>query len=686
MSSIVKKTSHFTPKLKKNPIKKKKLASSSKASPSTPPATQTTQPEKPVSAESQVGASQEEQVPIENEISAPQSPPQTQIETSQANLRDSSIASADIQAPSEAESTKEAVGKPSFNFTLNEVQTKDGDTQVPNKASVSAAEADEDVDPKDMSRGRTTTEVAAESKPDHEVFKKPDDRNPSVSSTRRRSSVRPPHRLSGISQSLMRPRSDSSSIAHGGQEDSEPIKIGIPMTRPKRRRSSLASFSNKKRPSFIGTPVPAVIEVPRNQSETTEIEATPAPTNEDIYANDDKDLKDDPIGPINENHEFVVGVDPRTKKLRKFRRRTQENRHEDARIERAMNPDYIPVAPVDLERRITSAKQIPRLESLKVEPHLYSDIKISTEKLSMAELCKPTFPIGEISSEFEKAQSAQAIIKARRDQRRLAREYARTNRISLEEALRLNLNENDQEQLDKQEENKKALSKFINEQDVEATQTNRIQLNILDGKIHFNEESTIVNKHANMPTRNHEIYEENPFENPITAATYSKWRFTDIWTPDEMVTFYNALSTWGTDFTFIAQLFPYRTRKQIKLKFINEEKKYPELVELALKRKLPVDFEAYCRETNKKFDTLETYEEKLKEIREEHEKHMEEINREKENAMKADLEASRRREIEIRTGAKPMTRKERIVQLRANETVVGSIDDVKKKKEVETEE
>ena len=175
--------------------------------------------------------------------------------------------------------------------------------------------------------------------------------------------------------------------------------------------------------------------------------------------------------------------------------------------------------------------------------------------------------------------------------------------------------------------------------------------------------------------------ESNPFENPVTSSTYSRRKHTDRWTPDEAIQFYNALSTWGTDFTFIAQLFPYRTRKQIKLKFNLEEKKYPEIVELALKRKLPVDFEKYCLQSNNKIESLEYYNEQLRQVRVTHEEHMALIKLERERALKEDAEANRRREIEIRTGSKPMTRAEKLKELRKNEMVVGLIDDKKREEE-----
>ena len=202
-----------------------------------------------------------------------------------------------------------------------------------------------------------------------------------------------------------------------------------------------------------------------------------------------------------------------------------------------------------------------------------------------------------------------------------------------------------------------------------------------DGKLGVSEESAIVAKpRADVNTRS--VENSNPFANPITSTTYSKRVHTDKWTPDELNQFYQALSMFGTDFSLISQLFPYRSRKQIKLKFNLEERKFPEIVELALKRKLPVDFQEYCKNIKNDIKSLEYYNEELRKVRIEHEESMNAIVLEREKALKEDAEANRRREIEIRTGAKPMTRAEKVKELRKNEMVVGSIDDMKRQREV----
>jgi transcription factor TFIIIB component B'' len=87
----------------------------------------------------------------------------------------------------------------------------------------------------------------------------------------------------------------------------------------------------------------------------------------------------------------------------------------------------------------------------------------------------------------------------------------------------------------------------------------------------------------------------------------------DPWSEDETDRFYDALKNWGTDFMIISQLFPPKTRAQIKKKFNREERLDAERVNAALLGKDPIrmDLNAYALATNldvaafNKFDSLE---------------------------------------------------------------------------------
>lgn len=87
----------------------------------------------------------------------------------------------------------------------------------------------------------------------------------------------------------------------------------------------------------------------------------------------------------------------------------------------------------------------------------------------------------------------------------------------------------------------------------------------------------------------------------------------DPWNEEETDRFYEALKNWGTDFQIISQLFPPKTRMQIKKKFNREERLDPERVNAALLGKdvVRMDLNAYAQAANldisefNKFDSLE---------------------------------------------------------------------------------
>ncbi|KAI3404042.2 hypothetical protein KGF56_003201 [Candida oxycetoniae] len=381
--------------------------------------------------------------------------------------------------------------------------------------------------------------------------------------------------------------------------------------------------------------------------------------------------------------EFVLGIDPKTNKVRKFRRKDalkKEVKSENgfSRVADVMLDDIAPIEPDNLVTTVTSVSQIP-VNIKEEDSSLYAELDYAYEGMTMADLCKPTLKIGQVSSNHALVVEAEKQMKQEKTQRRLDRARARREKISLEEARLLNegkTSEDTKSDDDKTNKNKKVDLFSLDDDDQSQTST-AIQLTLLDGKIGYKEESAIVVKQR-VDTSNRIVEQANPYSNPVTSATYGKQLHTDKWTSAELQEFYKALSMFGTDFSLISQLFPHRTRKQIKSKFALEEKKYPEVVELALKRKLPVDFEEYRKNVKNDIKTIEQYNENLRKVRFEHEESMNAIAMEREKAYREDAEASRRREIEIRTGTKPMTRAEKVKELRKNEIVVGSIDDVKR--------
>lgn len=616
MSSVIKKTTHFVPKLKKSGLKKKvvrKLVDKPVTGLDSPSSTQTEEPTvtDDISKDDQMGSLLADEVAY-----LPATPAATQAS--------------------------------------------------PEHSSYSINEVDEDeVDPKDV--------TAKSNKPHEEddIFRAPSEHRRQFSVLQRR--------LSGITPPVLKSRSASVSSE---PETHTPAKIGIPIAKSKRRRSLVARVRRvsavketeaEPEPEVVATPPkPARISVPTRivpKEPSPELSRETTPTNSLIAALRETDA------------EFVVGIDPNTQKLTKFRLRAEPHPSDllDRRIKLEGEILNLPLAPDNLITSISGIHQLPRsVDDSDVK--LYSEVSLDINNMTMSDLCKPTLPFGRVSANFESVKAAQKTIHEKRKQRSQDRVTAREQRISLVEVARINGTAEVEDEEAEEEARKKRKLKDL-ELDDDSTVSSSLQLMIApDGKISYDTDSAVVSRHSRLDNSSLSREVSNPFENPVTSFTYSKRSHTDRWTAEEVEQFYEALSMLGTDFSLIAQIFPYRTRKQIKLKFNLEEKKYPEIIAAALKRKLPANFKDYCTVSKKEIKSMEFYNEQLKQVRVQHEAHMALIESERERAYKEDAEASRRREIEIRTGAKPMTRTEKIKELRKNQLVVGSIDDAKKNK------
>lgn len=607
----MKKASLFTPKLKKTPIRKKTNEQDKKLRFS----------DSPINEEGQ------DELKRNNEDDL-------KYKNNDANIPSSSL-NADL-----TEQNRRVL------FSQDDIDPKDTSKALADDRSKDAINRDDEVDEEDL-----------EDYNDIDIFK-----NPNSESSRRRSSVNSQRRLSSISLST-RKRSLSNSLQAGvpssvsatpeGNEASNaaPLKIGIPVLRPSKRRAlTLDTKQSSRKPIPVGTTFQHE-EKPEYKSGT----------------------HTDGKGSAGETTaKYVMGIDPKTNKLKKFRvyssnSQIKEDVDSDDLDEFTSDEKDIPVAPDNLGTQITSVKQLPRTVN-DTDINLLSQVGLDVGSITMADLCKPLLPIGAISENYKLVKEAQEKIRKAKLRKRVDRMRARAERRALEELT--NGSGDEQEQ-------KQAKSELLLDNEPEQT-TSGLKLAMQNGALVLDEDSTVVSRRKSVGSGNKSREESNPFENPITSSTYSKRKHTDRWTADELKQFYNALSTWGTDFTFIAQLFPYRTRKQIKLKFNLEEKKYPEVVEMALKRKLPPDFEKYCSTSKNKIETLEYYNEELRQLRIKHEQEMAQILEERQRAIREDAEENRRREIELRTGSKPMSRAEKVRELRKNEMVLGSIDDVKK--------
>ena len=79
----------------------------------------------------------------------------------------------------------------------------------------------------------------------------------------------------------------------------------------------------------------------------------------------------------------------------------------------------------------------------------------------------------------------------------------------------------------------------------------------------------------------------------LNSGSYSNRERTVRWSADETDLFYKAISQFGLDFSLIEKLFPQRSRKQIKRKYLAEESKNRGKLEDCLKHEPNRDLEQY---------------------------------------------------------------------------------------------
>jgi transcription factor TFIIIB component B'' len=671
MSSVVKKAARFMPKVKRQPVRPSTADKESAAVPTTPAG-----PGAPA---------------------APPTPPATQATQAVAPA----VAAEALSAPPPA-----AAPKIGFSF-----------------AAAATTAANEDIDPMDTSRTISTATPAAAAPRDSGSSDGSDDDDHvfalQLDASRRRQLSVHMRRLSGIAPGRL--RSVSKWPAEG---EEEPVVIGIPTAKPSRRRKLVVRRGRQglflvkrreaapvqeehKRKYSVGIDPrtqklakyavevagpEAVISAPeaaKSPEKGISLEAaevageaaeTVAATLGAVVATEEAELRTEspetPETPATPAAPAATTAPSATARSIAPRATRSSARLSSLSADPAGPTTYKtrrrpPRAPKleltphgKLNSSIDSITRVPR-SFRNEDPIELEDITIEPDKMKMLDLCLPTFAVGRPSTRYQQVIDAKRNQAALKEERRRLREQAKSARMSIEEIT----GQTDRERLEKKRD---ILSELPD--GAAAPLGHALQLKVVGGQMVVDPDLTSVARGAHDINADKDREVANPFDNPITSATYSKRRYTDQWDGAEMDRFYRALLTWGTDFTFIAQLFPHRTRKQIKLKFNLEERKHPEVVDLALRAKLPADFESYCRELRKDILTLDEYNDQLKELKEKHEEEMRHIAAQRDKAIKEDQEAHRKREFELRTGTKQMTARERARELRKNEVVVGLID------------
>ncbi|SCZ99327.1 BZ3500_MvSof-1268-A1-R1_Chr7-2g09485 [Microbotryum saponariae] len=123
------------------------------------------------------------------------------------------------------------------------------------------------------------------------------------------------------------------------------------------------------------------------------------------------------------------------------------------------------------------------------------------------------------------------------------------------------------------------------------------QVRFIDGQFQIDEASLEVDRAQqarNAQLEPLERVEDNQQNKYTNSASWGKARATAKWTAFETEVFYDALRQFGTDFEMIAGLFPTRTRRQIKSKWVREDKENPRKITAALMNKKEIDLDRYA--------------------------------------------------------------------------------------------
>jgi transcription factor TFIIIB component B'' len=153
------------------------------------------------------------------------------------------------------------------------------------------------------------------------------------------------------------------------------------------------------------------------------------------------------------------------------------------------------------------------------------------------------------------------------------------------------------------------------------------RMRIVNGEIVIDATSLQVDRHADASRDSGDLEDviENTLTRKINQATYGKRTKTESWDEDMTDLFYRGLRMFGTDFMMISKMFPGRSRRQIKLKFNNEERRDPERIkETLLGPRETIDIETYSEMTNTVYDDPKAIQKELdedkKRIEEQHAK------------------------------------------------------------------
>ncbi|KAL8362183.1 hypothetical protein RB601_007809 [Gaeumannomyces tritici] len=152
------------------------------------------------------------------------------------------------------------------------------------------------------------------------------------------------------------------------------------------------------------------------------------------------------------------------------------------------------------------------------------------------------------------------------------------------------------------------------------------QFEIINGEIVINQASLVHDRHAEAMADqvDMEEVEENDFTRMTNSSTYrrpNKLKGPNSWNKAETAQFYDYLRMFGTDFQTIANMFPGRTRRHVKMKFNREERHNPRGVNAAIvgQKEVMIDLDEYQTRTGRELEATAAIEEEHQRRQEAHE-------------------------------------------------------------------
>lgn len=139
-----------------------------------------------------------------------------------------------------------------------------------------------------------------------------------------------------------------------------------------------------------------------------------------------------------------------------------------------------------------------------------------------------------------------------------------------------------------------------------------------NGEIIIDEKSLLIESSDVAKNRevlkNSRVIDGDNLDSPY--ATYRRAKKYKGWSNVETLRFYKAINTIGTDFSMMVQLFPGRTRQDLKVKFKAEERRNKDLIDKAVYNPITFDLTDMLREVEMEEFEKKQNQKRLKEIEE----------------------------------------------------------------------